>query len=100
MFSVHAFELGVFGVCPRQELIDLGEDVAEIADRFYGVKFCGLNQRGDGCKYLAPLSEPTKRAFLRFNVIGRMERSTVLLSSSIWPSSMKRIKPSNGKACG
>ena len=38
----------------------------------------------------APPSEPAKRWFLRPSVIGRMARSTVLVSSSMRPSSRKR----------
>ena len=41
----------------------------------------------------APPSEPAKRAFLRVRVMGRMERSTVLESISMVPSSMKRVRP-------
>ncbi len=42
----------------------------------------------------APLSEPAKRAFFLVSAIGRIERSTVLESISILPSSMKRVRPS------
>lgn len=45
-------------------------------------------------QYWAPPSEPANNAFFRLSVIGRIGRSTVLLSSSIWPSSMKRVRPS------
>lgn len=41
----------------------------------------------------APPSEPANSAFFRLSVIGRIERSTALLSSSIRPSSMKRVRP-------
>ena len=42
----------------------------------------------------APPSEPANNAFFRLSAIGRMERSTILLSSSMRPSSMKRVRPS------
>ena len=42
----------------------------------------------------APSSLPANSAFLRFSAIGRMERSTILLSISMRPSSRKRMRPS------
>jgi len=45
-------------------------------------------------QFATPSSEPANRAFFRFNAIGLMERSTVLVSSSMRPSSMKRVSPS------
>jgi hypothetical protein len=42
----------------------------------------------------APPSDPANRAFFRLSAMGRMERSTVLLSSSMRPSSIKRVRPS------
>ena len=41
-------------------------------------------------QWSAPPSEPAKRLFLRVSARGRMERSTMLLSSSMRPSSRKR----------
>ena len=41
----------------------------------------------------APPSEPANRAFLRFSAIGRMVRSTMLVSISMRPSSRKRLRP-------
>src|SRR3954447_6244764 len=41
----------------------------------------------------APPSDPANSAFLRQSLIPRIDRSTVLLSSSIRPSSMKRVSP-------
>lgn len=41
----------------------------------------------------APPSEPANSAFFRLSVIGRIERSTALLSSSIRPSSIKYVRP-------
>jgi len=41
----------------------------------------------------APPSDQ-QTAFLRLSLIPRISRSTVLLSSSIRPSSMKRVSPS------
>ena len=40
----------------------------------------------------APPSEPAKSAFLRFNAMGRMARSTTLKSISILPSSRNRVR--------
>jgi hypothetical protein len=40
-----------------------------------------------------PPSEPANSAFFRLSAIGRIERSTALLSSSMRPSSMKRVPP-------
>lgn len=45
-----------------------------------------------------PSSEPANMAFLRFNARGRMERSTVLESRSMRPSSMNRDSPSQVSA--
>jgi hypothetical protein len=41
----------------------------------------------------APPSEPANRAFLRISLIGRIERPTVLLSSSIRPASGTAFGP-------
>jgi hypothetical protein len=41
-----------------------------------------------------PLSEPANNAFLRLSAIGRIERSTMLLSISMRPSSRYRVSPS------
>src|SRR3954454_8796258 len=41
----------------------------------------------------APLSLPAKSAFFRPSAIGRMVRSTVLVSTSIRPSSKNRVRP-------
>ena len=41
-----------------------------------------------------PSSLPAKSAFFLFNASGRMERSTVLVSISMRPSSRKRLEPS------
>ena len=40
-------------------------------------------------------SEPANSAFLRLSAIGRMDRSMVLLSSSMRPSPMKIVRPSH-----
>jgi hypothetical protein len=42
-----------------------------------------------------PLSEPAKRAFLRLRAMGRIVRSTTLVSISMRPSSRKRVSPSH-----
>ena len=44
-------------------------------------------------QFAAPASWPAKRAFFRFNAMGRMVRSTALLSISIRPSARKRQRP-------
>jgi hypothetical protein len=41
-----------------------------------------------------PPSEPANSAFLRLSAIGRIDRSTTLLSISMRPLSMKRVSPS------
>jgi len=45
-------------------------------------------------QFVPPSSEPAKRAFLRLRAIGLMDRSTVLESISMRPSSRKRMSPS------
>ena len=46
----------------------------------------------------APASEPANSAFLRLRAIGLIDRSTMLESISILPSSMNRLKPSQRDA--
>jgi hypothetical protein len=41
-----------------------------------------------------PPSEPANNAFLRLSAIGRIERSTMLLSISMRPSLRYRVSPS------
>lgn|GEM_PF-6551450 len=45
-------------------------------------------------QFSAPASCPAKSAFLRLRAIGRMVRSTVLLSISMRPSDKKSFRPS------
>ena len=45
-------------------------------------------------QFSAPSSWPANNAFLRLSTIGRMPRSTLLVSSSMRPSSRKRMRPS------
>src|SRR5258707_10116567 len=45
-------------------------------------------------QFSAPWSWPAKSAFLRLRTMGRMPRSTMLVSSSMRPSSRKRTSPS------
>lgn len=45
-------------------------------------------------QFCAPASRPAKSAFFRLSAIGRIVRSTVLLSSSIRPSLRKSVRPS------
>jgi hypothetical protein len=55
-----------------------------------------LNERSDDRQLTPPSSLPANNAFLRFKAMGRVERSTILLSISMRPSSRKRVRSSHG----
>jgi hypothetical protein len=73
---------------------DGSEHVGDVGLRIDAAQLAGLDQECDHSQFSPPPSEPAKRAFLRLRVIGRIERSTVLESISIRPSSRKRVGPS------
>ena len=66
------------------------EDVLEVGEGLDVVELGGGMSEATIAQRAAPLSEPANRWFLRPRATGRMARSTVLLSSSMRPSSRKR----------
>lgn len=100
----HPAGLASRDVSPRQEIVDLaigmavddsGEDVSEVAQRLtlFSLQLSTSDATVAQCS--APPSEPAKSAFLRFRRFGRIERSTVLESISMRPSSRKSESPSH-----
>jgi hypothetical protein len=96
-------ELIQFEVGSRQQLIDVavemtvddpGEDIGEIPERVDVIQFTVSINEATVAQCPAPPSEPANNAFFRLSAIGRIELSTVLLSSSMRLSSMKRVRPS------
>ena len=73
---------------------DAREDVCEIGVRIDAAQFARLDQRGDDRPgFRAAVIRSGESAFLRLRAIGRIDRSTVLESISIRPSSRKRVRP-------
>jgi hypothetical protein len=64
----------------------------------YVIDLAGLDQRRDDCPMFGPPSEPANKTFFRISAIGRMDLSTMLLSSSMPRSSMKSVRPRQGIA--
>jgi hypothetical protein len=90
-------------ICPRQQLIDIAvgvtiddrcKNVGQIRERVDVVQLACSIRDATVAQCSAPPSDPANNAFFRLSATGRMERSTVLLSSSMRPSSMKRVRPS------
>lgn len=70
---------------------DPGQDVGEIGERIDVVELASLDQGCDDGPMSTPPSDPANSAFLRLSLMPRIDRSAVLLSSSMRPSSMKRV---------
>jgi hypothetical protein len=68
---------------------DPGDDVGEVGLRIDAIELQVSISDAMTAQCSAPPSEPAKSAFLRFNAIGLMLRSTTLESISILPSSRK-----------
>ena len=73
---------------------DPGEHVGQDTPGIDVVELAGGNERGDDRPVLAAAVGAGEQAFFLPRVIGRMVRSTTLLSSSTRPSSRKRQRPS------
>ena len=70
--------------------------VSTSASQASGFTPCSLQvsiSEASTAQFSAPRSWPANSAFLRLSAIGRIERSTVLESISMRPSSRKRIEP-------
>ena len=89
-------------VGPRQQVVDLalgvagddaGDDVGEVGIGIDAVELAVSMSEAIVAQCSAPPSEPAKSAFFLLRAIGRMERSTTLLSISTVPSSRKRHRP-------
>ena len=85
------------GVGPRHELANLaaGWRLRCRRDRLgiYRIELAGFDWRADHVRMGSALIRPANRAFLRLRAIGRMARSTTLVSISIRPTSRKRRSP-------
>jgi hypothetical protein len=66
------------------------QNVPEVGERLHVVELSGGQQRGDDRPARRTASDPANRWFLRPSAMGRMARSTVLLSSWRRPSSRNR----------
>jgi len=93
-------------IAPGQQLIDAalrvpGDDAADDAGdvglRVDVVELGGLDERGEDRPVLGTAVGPGEEAVLAAEARGRMERSTMLLSSSMRPSSRKRVRPPAGQ---
>jgi hypothetical protein len=78
---------------------DFGKDVGQIAGWVDVVELTGSIREVMVAQCSAPPSNPANNAFFRLSAIGRMERSTVLLSSSMRPSSMSASGLPNATRC-
>jgi hypothetical protein len=72
---------------------DFYKGVGEIGLRIDARKFAGLDQRGEDRPVFSAAVGTRESAFLRFSAMGRIERSTMLVSISMRPSSTKRVRP-------
>jgi hypothetical protein len=61
----------------------LDKDICELGERIDVVDLAGLDQGRDTAQCSAPPSDPLNSAFLRLSLMPRLDRSTVLLSSSM-----------------
>jgi hypothetical protein len=68
--------------------------VGEVSPRIDAVQFAGFDERGDTSPIFRPVIVASEECIFRFRTIGRMLRSTMLVSSSMRPSSRKRVSPS------
>ncbi len=74
---------------------DGSECGAQVGQRIDGIELAGLDQRGDDRQVLRSCVMPCEEcAFFRLRAIGRMVRSTLLLSISMRPSVRKSFSPS------
>src|SRR5262249_7508813 len=73
---------------------ELGQHVSHPRERIDCVQLAGFNEGGDGGPVLGTDVVTAKSAFLRLSARPRMERSTVLESISMRPSSRNRARPS------
>src|SRR3546814_6737662 len=69
------------------------EGLGQAGMRIDAAQLTVFDERGMTAQLSPPSSEPAKSAFFRFKAKGRIDRSTVLVSSSMRPSSMKRMRP-------
>ena len=93
--SVAPSRLDGIVVVPWHQLIDavlrpvvdeLGECVGQPGMRFHVVEFAGLDERGDDGPVGTAFVGAGEERILRFRAIGRIDRSTVLVSISMRPS--------------
>jgi len=91
------------GVVPWEKGVDLalfvavddgGERVCQPGVGIDAVHFAGLDQRGDDGPVFGTSIMAREEGVFRFKAMGRMVRSTVLLSISMQPSVRKRPWPS------
>ena len=78
----------------RPEIDEADENIGKIGLGLDVIQFAGLYQRRDDGPIFSTIIVTGERAFLRVRACGRIERSTMLVSSSMRPSSRKRVRPS------
>jgi len=102
VFSGHGLGFWLVDVGPRQQVVELtiqvaiddfGDDVDQIGKWLNVIELGRFDERGDGRPVLGPSVGACEQGVLPIEAIDRMERSMVLKRSR-WPSSMKRINPS------
>jgi hypothetical protein len=72
---------------------DLGARVDQAGKLVNVLQITGFDQRGDDAPVLGATVGASKQHVFRLGVIGWIERSTALLSSSIRPSSITCVRP-------
>jgi hypothetical protein len=73
---------------------DPDEGIGQIGKRIDVIQLTGFDQRGDDGPVLGAAVGACEQRILPVERNRRIERSTALLSSSMQPSSMKRVNPS------
>jgi len=73
---------------------DPDEGIGQIGKRIDVIQLTGFDQRGDDGPVLGAAVGACEQRILTVERNRRIERSTALLSSSMQPSSMKRVNPS------
>ena len=99
MFSRPGLGRGSRDVSPRQEIVDLAvrmavddprEHVGQISERVDILQLERLDERSDDGPVFGAAVRVREEAFFRLSTIARIDRSTVLESSSMRPTSRRR----------
>lgn len=72
---------------------DAGKDFGEVGVGIDASQLARFDEAGDGSPVFSAEIVACEQAFLRWKAMGRIERSTGLLSRSIRPPPRKRISP-------